>query len=453
LFYESFFATLPNGFKHYCSVIAALFRGKAYTKAYLAQAAAVDCALLPYNPAVVDLIRQAKKDGRQIYLATASDRRYAEVIAAHLGYFDGIFASDGKTNLSGEAKARQLVERFGAKNFDYVGNEDRDIPIWRHACKAYVVGNSPRLMRKIQRLGVAVESIDSPRTPPRVWLKALRTHQYVKNVLVFVPLLTAHAYTAHFAFNAVLAFIAFSLCASSVYLLNDLVDLDADRRHPTKKNRPFARGMIPLSHGVIAILLLLILSFSCAGAASFMLSGVLAAYFALTLAYSLSLKRKLIVDVVVLAMLYTTRVIAGAVALPVVPSEWLLAFSMFIFTSLALVKRYVELAMRIDMELPDPGNRNYRSADLPIVGALAAASGLNAVTIFALYISSSTVRELYRHPGILWLVCPVLLYWLARIVVLAHRRAIDNDPIVFALHDRNSRVCGVLMILIVLIAS
>jgi len=159
------------------------------------------------------------------------------------------------------------------------------------------------------------------------------------------------------------------------------------------------------------------------------------------------------VDVVVLAMLYTTRVIAGAVALPVVPSEWLLAFSMFVFTSLALVKRYVELAVRIDKELPDPGNRNYRLADLPIIGALAAASGLNAVTIFALYISSSTVRELYRHPEILWLICPVLLYWLARVAVLAHRRAIDDDPIIFALYDRNSRICGILMVLIVLIAS
>jgi 4-hydroxybenzoate polyprenyltransferase len=453
LLYESFFAALPNGFKHHYSVMASLLRGKAHLKAYLAQVAVLDHALLPYNPAVVDLIVRARKDGRRIYLATASDRRHAEVVAEHLGHFDGIFASDGETNLSGEAKARRLIEAFGDKNFDYVGNEDRDVPIWAHARKAYIVGGSRALLRKVQALDIAIESIDNPRTPVLVWLKALRAHQYVKNVLVFVPLLTAHAYAPHFVVNALLAFVAFSLCASSVYLLNDLVDLDADRRHPTKRKRPFASGAIPLAHGVIAIPLLLILSFSCAAAVSLNLVGVLSAYFGLSLSYSLSLKRKLMVDVVVLAMLYTTRVIAGAVALPVVPSEWLLAFSMFIFTSLALVKRYVELAMRIDKELPDPRNRNYRLADLPIVGALAAASGLNAVTIFTLYISSSTVRELYRHPEVLWLICPVLLYWLARVVVLAHRRAIDDDPIVFAIHDRNSRICGVLMVLIVLAAS
>ena len=453
LLYESFFAALPNGFKHNSAVIGALFRGKAHLKAYLAGVAVLDYALLPYNAAVVELIRNAKKDGRRVYLATASDRRHAERIAEHLGQFDGIFASDGETNLSGEAKARQLIEKFGDGSFDYVGNEDRDVAIWAHARKAYIVSNSPALMRKVEGLGIAVERIDSSRPPLRTWLRALRVHQYVKNLLVFVPLLTAHAYAPHFILNAFLAFAAFSLCASSVYLLNDLVDLDADRRHPTKHKRPFAYGTIPLSHGVIAIPLLLVLSFACAVAASLTLAGALTAYFALTLAYSLSLKRKLMVDVVVLAMLYTIRVIAGAVALPVVPSEWLLAFSMFVFTSLALVKRYVELAVRIDKELPDPRNRNYRLADLPIVGALAAASGLNAVTIFALYISSSTVRELYHHPEILWLICPVLLYWLARVVVLAHRRAIDDDPIVFALQDRNSRICGVLMVLIVLIAS
>jgi 4-hydroxybenzoate polyprenyltransferase len=453
LLYESFFATLPNGFRHNCAVITALLRGKAHLKAYLADVAVLDYALFPYNAAVVELIRKARNDGRRVYLATASDRRHAERIAAHLGEFDGIFASDGETNLSGEAKARQLIGAFGEGKFDYVGNEDRDLAIWAHARKAYIVSNSRSLMRKVEGLGIAVECIDNSRPPVRAWLKALRVHQYVKNALVFVPLLTAHAYALHFIFNAFLAFAAFSLCASSVYLLNDLVDLDADRRHPSKHKRPFAYGTIPLAHGVMAIPLLLILSFGCATAVSLNLAGALAAYFALTLAYSLSLKRKLIVDVVVLAMLYTTRVIAGAVALPVVPSEWLLAFSMFVFTSLALVKRYVELAVRIDKELPDPMNRNYRLADLPIIGALAAASGLNAVTIFALYVSSSTVRDLYRHPEMLWLICPVLLYWLARVVVLAHRRAIDDDPIVFALYDRNSRICGILMVLIVLIAS
>jgi 4-hydroxybenzoate polyprenyltransferase len=266
-------------------------------------------------------------------------------------------------------------------------------------------------------------------------------------------MLTAHAYTVPFLFRAVLAFVAFSLCASAVYLLNDLVDLDADRRHPNKRYRPFASGTIPITHGIVAIPLLLISAFGCAFVASLPLVGVLAGYLALTLAYSLMLKRKLLIDVVVLAMLYTTRVVAGAAALPVLVSEWLLAFSMFIFTSLALVKRYVELSMRVDKELPGPSNRNYQLTDLPIVGALAAASGFNAVTIFALYISSPAVRDLYRHPERLWLICPILLYWIGRTVLLAHRREIEDDPIVFALRDRISRLAGGLIVAVVLLAS
>jgi 4-hydroxybenzoate polyprenyltransferase len=281
----------------------------------------------------------------------------------------------------------------------------------------------------------------------------LRVHQYAKNALVFVALLTSHVHTLHALLAALAAFAAFSLCASSVYLLNDLVDLADDRKHPTKRNRPFASGTIPLVYAIFAIPALLVASFTIASFVSLPLAGILAAYFLLTLTYSFSFKRKLIVDVVTLATLYTVRVIAGAIAIAVTPSEWLLAFSMLIFTCLALVKRYIELAMRIDKELPDPTNRNYRLVDLPIIGALAASSGLNAVTIFALYVSSFAVQGLYRRPELLWLICPVLLYWLSRIVVLAHRRAIDDDPIMFAIRDRNSLVCGVCMFAIVLAAS
>ncbi|HXW72884.1 MAG TPA: UbiA family prenyltransferase [Methylocella sp.] len=452
MLYESFFATLANGFGHYLSMLLALRRGKAHLKAYLADAGPLDCELLPYNDAVLEFARIAKAEGRSVYLATASDQRHADAIAEHLGIFDGVFASDGATNLAGEAKARRLVGAFGEAGFDYIGNSNADIAVWAHARKAYVVGATPSLLRKTASLGGTAELIHAPRASLGTWVKALRVHQYVKNTLVFVPLLTAHAFAPHFALNAALAFIAFSLCASSVYLLNDLVDLDADRRHPTKRKRPLASGAIPLAHAAFAIPLLFFLAFSFASLVSLKFAGTLAAYFALTLAYSLSLKRKLLVDVVVLAMLYTTRVIAGAVALPVVPSEWLLAFSMLVFTCLALIKRYVELALRIDKRLPDPSNRNYRLFDLPIVGALAAASCVNAVTVFALYVSSSAVQNIYRYPQALWLICPILLYWLGRAVILAHRRAIDDDPIVFALRDRNSYLCGGLMILIVLCA-
>jgi 4-hydroxybenzoate polyprenyltransferase len=453
LLYESFFASIKDGFNHHRKTFDALCRGKAPLKAYLAEAGTIDYALLPFNAEVVELIREAKGKGRPVYLATASNRRHAERISAHLGFFDGVFSSDDTINLARDEKARVLVDAFGERGFDYVGNSNADLPIWKHARTAYVVSNSASLKQKVEQSGTEIKPVDVPSPSLRTWIKALRVHQYAKNALIFVPMFTSHAYTLHHALNALLAFIAFSLCASSVYLLNDLVDLEADRQHPSKQRRPFACGAIPLAHGVIAIPVLLALAYLCAAFTSLLFTAVLTAYFALTLAYSLTLKRRLMVDVIVLAALYTTRVIAGAAALPVVPSEWLLAFSMFIFTCLALVKRYIELAMRIDQELPDPTTRNYRRVDLPIIGALAAASGFNAITIFALYVSSSAVSGLYRYPLLLWLLCPILMYWLSRMVVLAHRRVIDDDPIVFALSDRNSRVCAVFMIAIVLIAS
>jgi len=364
-----------------------------------------------------------------------------------------VFSSDDTVNLVGNEKARILVDAFGERGFDYIGNGHADLEIWKQARTAYIANNSSSLRRKLELSGAQVKSVDTPSRSLRIWIKALRVHQYAKNALIFVPMLTAHAYTVHDILSASLAFVAFSLCASSAYLLNDVIDLNADRQHPSKKNRPFACGAIPVLDGIIAIPVLVLLAFGCAALISPLFAAVLLAYFVLTLAYSFTLKRRLIVDIVVLATLYTTRVIAGAAALPVVPSEWLLAFSMFIFTSLALVKRYVELAMRVDRELPDPTNRNYRLIDLPIVGALAAASGFNAVTIFALYVSSPAVGGLYRHPELLWLVCPVLMYWLSRMVILAHRRVLDDDPIVFALSDRNSRICAGFMIAIVMLAS
>jgi 4-hydroxybenzoate polyprenyltransferase/phosphoserine phosphatase len=453
LLYESFFASATEGIKHYWSVLEALRRGKAPLKAYLAGVATIDYGLLPYNQEVLDFARDAKKQGRRVYLATASDRRHADQIASHLGIFDGVFASDGMVNLSGEIKARRLIEAFASSQFDYIGNNVADLAIWAHARKSYVAHDSAALIRRADSRGIALECVARSKSSPRTWLKALRVHQYTKNVLIFVPLLTAHAYALPSLLNALLAFIAFSLCASSAYLLNDLVDLRADRQHPTKQMRPFACGAIPLEQGVIAIPILLAVAYVCAVLTSLLFTAVLTAYFALTLAYSFILKRRLMVDIVVLATLYTTRVIAGAAAILVVPSEWLLAFSMFTFTCLALVKRYVELALRIDRELPDPSNRNYRLGDLPIIGALAVASGFNAVTIFALYVSSPAVGRLYRHPEYLWLLCPILMYWLSRMVILAHRRVIDDDPIVFALRDRNSRVCACAMIAIVLLAT
>ncbi|MBN9006606.1 MAG: UbiA family prenyltransferase [Rhizobiales bacterium] len=453
MLYESYFASIRDGAQHHRSVLRALSRGKASFKAYLADVAALDCNLLPINDNVLEFVRAAKAKGQPVFLATASNRKLAEQVAARLEIFDDVFASDEATNLSGDAKAKHLIDTFGDRGFDYIGNSSADLPVWAHARRAYIAGNPAPLIRRAKQRGIDVRPMAEAEYSARSWLKALRVHQYAKNALIFVPLLTSHAYSISSCLAAFQAFISFSLCASSVYLLNDLIDLRADRQHPTKRLRPFANGALPLQHGIIAIPLLLAISYACALLTSLLFTAVLTAYLVLTLAYSFTLKRRLMVDIVVLSALYSIRVIAGSAATYVVPSEWLLAFSMFVFVCLALVKRYVELALRIDKELPDPSNRNYRLMDLPIIGALAAASGFNAVTIFSLYISSPAVTDLYRHPGMLWLICPILMYWLSRIVILAHRRVVDDDPIVFALRDRNSRICAAAMVVIVLLAT
>lgn len=453
LLVESFFATLTANHQSLIAALKAIPHGKAHIKEILAETGHVDYTLLPYDGAVLALIGEAKDAGRTVYLATASDRRHAEAIAAHLGLFDGVFASDGRTNLSGEHKAARLIAEFGEGGFDYVGNSTADLPIWAKARAAYAIGTTAALDRKIAALPVPTQHLERPRTSPRTWMKMLRVHQYAKNALVFVPLLTSHSYSLGAIASALMAFLVFSLCASSVYILNDLVDLDSDRKHPTKRNRPFANGAIPLVTGMIAFPVLLVASFALAFATSVYLAGVLGLYFVLALAYSIDFKRRMIVDVVTLAMLYTIRVIAGAAAIPVMLSEWLLAFSMFIFTCLALVKRYTELAVRIDDDLPNPSNRNYKLTDISVVGMLAAASGLNSVTIFALYISSPDVMGLYRHPQLLWLSCPILIYWIGRILILAHRRIVHDDPIVFALRDRNSYLAAALLLAIILLAS
>jgi 4-hydroxybenzoate polyprenyltransferase len=452
LLYESFFGAPLLDFRHFAAMFVALRDGKAQLKAFLARASSIDYAALPYNERVIRIIDEAREQRRPVYLATASDERHAYGVARHLGCFDGVFASDGERNLSGEEKAKALVEAFGENRFDYIGDSRADLAVWSCARQAFVVGAAPSLVRAISRLGVQAEYLARPSASLQVWAKALRIHQYTKNVLVFVPLLTSHSFTLAALLHVLLAFIAFSLCASSVYILNDLIDLGADRRHPTKRDRPFASGALPVAKGLAAAPVLLLAGIGIALSASPALAGVLAVYFALTLAYSVKLKRKLLVDVIVLSLLYIIRVVAGAVALNVVVSEWLLAFSLFMFTSLALIKRYVELAKAIEKGLPNPTNRNYQTQDLPIGGALAAASGFNAITIFTLYISSPAVRDLYRHPTLLWLICPILLYWIGRALVLAHRRLIDDDPIQFALRDRVSRLAGALTLLIIVAA-
>lgn len=424
-------------------LMLALRRGKAALKDLLAQSVDLDVDVLPYDETVLTLVREAHDAGRPTFLASASNAKFVSAVAAHVGCFDGWFASDGITNMSGRNKADLLVEAFGERGFDYIGNDKADLLVWAKAAKRTGVRTAPQLRRKLAALDVDV--IDTPRPSWKHWAKLIRVHQYAKNALVFVPLFAAHKFALIPVLECTLAAIAFSLCASSVYIFNDLVDLGADRQHPTKKDRPLASGSIPILHGVVAMPILLLAAIGVAACVSWPFLGVLLLYFGLTNAYTCWLKTKMLVDVVALSLLYSLRVLGGAAAIDVMVSEWLIAFSLFIFTSLALIKRYIELATRLDKGLPNPTNRNYRLDDMQIVAMLAAAAGFNSVTVFALYISSDAVHSLYRHPQVLWLVCPVLMYWISRVLLMAHRRLVHDDPIVFALKDRNSFIAGALI--------
>jgi 4-hydroxybenzoate polyprenyltransferase/phosphoserine phosphatase len=453
LLIESLFAYLGADPLRVFFLASTLRLGKAPLKARIASSIAIDPATLPYDERVLALVREARMINRRVFLASASNEHYVRRISEHLGLFDGWFASTDSENLSSSTKAKRLIEAFGQKGFDYVGNDRADLPVWSAANRSLAVEPSASVRAELRSLDPHAVVLEAPRGGWRAWIKLLRIHQWAKNALVFVPMFAAHVFSLVMLGKAVLAAIAFSLAASSIYILNDLVDLDADRAHRTKKSRPLAAGTVSVRKAMVVAAALLAVSLGTGFAISPQFLAVLLAYLALTTAYTFFLKRKMMIDIVALASLYTLRIIAGAAVVAATPSEWILAFSMFIFTALALMKRYVELAGRIDAALPDPTNRNYRKSDLPVLGALSAASGLNAVTVFALYIASDTVHRLYRHPHALWLICPILVYWIGRALMMADRRLMDDDPVVFALKDRISIISFALIGLIMIVAA
>jgi 4-hydroxybenzoate polyprenyltransferase/phosphoserine phosphatase len=452
LLIETAFSELGHRPQAVFGMLGALLKGKAALKHRLAASQDFDAATLPYDAAVLAHIATAKAQGRKIYLASASAERLVKAVAEHVGLFDGWFASDETNNLSGGAKAAQLVAAFGPQGFDYIGNDKVDLEVWPYADQAIAIRVSAGVKWQLEAGSRPVTYLESEKPTWRTWLKLFRIHQYAKNSLIFVPLLTSHSFSPHLIGLAVLAAIAYSLCASSVYVLNDLVDLGSDRGHPSKRNRPLANGSIAPLPALISIPLLLAAGLAVAASVSILFLGVVLVYLTTTTAYSFFLKRKLMLDVVTLALLYTVRVIGGAVAISVMVSPWLLAFSLFIFTSLALMKRYIELATRLDAGLSDPSNRNYKIGDLTVVMSIAAAAGLNAMTILTLYINSGELGADYRRPQVLWLLCPLMLYWIGRALMLAHRRVIEDDPIIFAIKDRISRYTVICMIIVVALA-
>ncbi len=447
LLVESASELLGRNFLQIFNLLLWLRDGRATLKAKLAAQSTIDPATLPYNKALVAWLHQQKALGRTIILATASHKILANKVAKHLGFFDEVLATDAGLNLKGVHKRDVLVDRFGERGFDYVGNDQPDIAVWQSARHAYVVSSSPSLIQQVRALGNLDEVFSSEQPPAGTTvLKALRPHQWLKNLLIFVPLLAAHQFTDGIrVFDALFAFLVFSLTASSVYLLNDLVDVANDRHHHRKRNRPFAAGNLSLLTGWILWPSLLLTTFVLSVLVlPFAFVGVLGIYCVLTLAYSLRLKQSAMIDVLMLAGLYTIRIIAGASAISVPISFWLLTFSMFIFLSLAFIKRFSEL--KVARKSGHEGNirgRGYVHKDLELVSSMGSAAGYLAVLVLALYIQDAHTARLYTMPQLIWLACPLLLYWVSRAWLIAHRGQMHDDPIVFAIKDKVSWCVGI----------
>jgi 4-hydroxybenzoate polyprenyltransferase len=439
-------------------------QGKAKFKRKVSSEVALDVEHLPYNRPLLAWLRARHGEGRSIYLATASDHSLADRVAEYLGIFAGVLASDGQTNLAGGNKLAAFREQFGER-FCYIGNAKPDVELLA-ACEAPMVANPHRaLTAGMRRKGtVAAERFDD-RTPAlKSWLRAIRLHQWAKNALIFVPLLLAHRWHTDVVVGAVVAFFSFSLCASATYIVNDLLDLEPDRRHPRKRNRPFAAGDLSAIAGVAMVALLMAVSLSLA----LLLPKIFVAapgsdilptpyrflawllfYTAATLSYSFYFKRKLLLDVFMLSGLYTVRIVAGGAATGVGVSTWLAGFSVFFFLSLAFVKRFSELESLRERGEAVTNGRGYYVSDQEQVRALGTGSMIAAVVVMTLYISNPDTILLYHHVARLWFAVIVLLLWLSQMWMLASRGELHDDPVVYAVTDKRSLLLGALMAVVI----
>jgi 4-hydroxybenzoate polyprenyltransferase len=408
----------------------------------LARRQQIDVSGLPYNADVLALVQDARKDGRRIYLMSSRYREYATAAAEHLSLFDGVITSDSPQNA------------LDAGNFDFVG-EPRS-GLWTQARNLVLVNPTASLESEARARGNLTDVIRSRNSSLMAWVQALRLHQWLKNLLVLVPLFASHQVLSPGPLvSELIAFVLFGCCASSVYLLNDLMDLREDRHHPTKRNRPFASGRLPIASGLVAIVVLLAVAF--VGSIWFLppeFTAALGVYYIITLAYSLHLKRVMMLDVVLLAVLYTLRIVAGTFAFGGELTFWMLAFSMFIFFSLALAKRYGELRdARLSGRTAHTRGRGYLPSDLEMISAMGVASGLLSVMVLAFYIQDEATTALYSFPKLIWFACPLLLFWVGRTWMLTHRGEMHDDPIVFAITDKVSLITGALFGLIFALAA
>ena len=412
-----------------------LFEGKARFKYYLSEASEIKINLIPYNDSFINWLQSEKDAGRKLILCTGANQKIANAVAENLKIFDNTFASTKDLNLSGNNKSTFLEKEFGDSGFIYAGNSMDDMNVWKKASKSIVVNGSNRVKSLVKKKIDSFIIFPSQKTVKINWLKPLRLHQWSKNILIFLPLIAAYQqYSFENLISLIGAFICMGLCASSTYVLNDIIDLESDRLHARKKFRSFASGEIPLNFSLFMLLLLpSSIYFSYAISVNFM--AIILIYVFLTISYSIFIKALVIIDCIVLAALYTIRIIAGAVVSNNIPSFWLVAFSILFFFSLAFLKRYSELLNASNIGEEMIHGRGYLSSDNPLVLSLGVASGLGSVVVMMLYLNSPEILLLYSFQEILWLTIPILLFWISYVWLQAHRGNIDDDPVIFAIKD------------------
>ena len=429
------------------SLAAWLLQGRAVVKAEIARRVKLSVENLPYRAELLEYLKVEREAGRSVILATAAHGSIAEAIAAQTGLFAEVLASDTEINLKGPRKRDALVERFGVRQFDYVGDSRDDVPVWEASRVAHVAGAVTKAPASALAAGAMPGLAFSNRKPTfRTWLRAMRIHQWLKNVLVFIPPVMAHQINGEVMWPLAITFFAFSLLASATYIVNDLFDLASDRMHPKKSTRPFASGELSIAQGFVSAVFLGVAGIALGATVGLPLVACLLAYLAMTLTYSHMLKNKPVIDVVLLAVLHTLRVFTGGIVSGFFISAWLFQFSIFLFLSLAFVKRYSELRRLHMEEKSDTPGRGYRHGDRDIVSQAGVATGVAAGLVLALYINGQDIQRLYPRPYMLWIVCPLFVYWITRVWLIAHRGNMSEDPILFAMHDKVSYIVGGLIL-------
>jgi 4-hydroxybenzoate polyprenyltransferase len=431
-----------NVFRIFCWVLA----GRVNFKRRIAAHTDFTMITLPWREEFVAWLRIQHAQGRPLVLATAAHESIAEKVALHFGLFSQVLSTSGDENLKGSNKLEKIQQCVG-RRFSYAGDSVADLPIWQASETAVLVGVSETVRRHVQKTGRIEIEFTNKKIGLQLWMRALRVHQWLKNLLLFVPLLVAFAYDdLEKIYAALIAFVSFSLAASATYIFNDLWDLENDRKHVRKCNRPFASAQIPLLYGIVVAMALLATALLLACFVSLPFAAMVATYIMLTTLYSWSLKHYVLIDVLMLALLYTFRVLAGSIAIDIHVTQWLLAFSVFMFFGLALIKRCAELKALQSAQKNQTDGRDYRVQDLAVLWPLGIAASLCSVVVFGLYIGTPSATTTYGHADLLWLVGIGLLYWNSRLWIKTARGEMHDDPIVFAVRDFGSRITLVSMI-------